>query len=770
MITTTTKTVHSTILKIFLIISFLSVLIIFTLANGIEIPKINLSGFKIHQFYIKLDKKLIISIKSIEIKAKKSSGKTLNEVNNIIKIIQYLPHYFQKVKIDNLQIGQNRINLLYYNDIFYIDTDILQLSSKFVYDPKLNIINVDIKKLHLKDSQIALNGQFNFFVSEKKWEGIGAYKAFKLNGNFLVAFKNETIYFKLNSNETSSIKELIDYIAPPEPIKAWIYPKIPAKRYKLHYLTGSIKLKKDGSVEFDPQKLKAFATAYSANIHFNSNVPPVHTKKIDITLKNDTLRFKLYDPIYEGKKLNGSFVQIRNLTNSKAELDAHIVVNDKVDNSIKTILSAYDINLPFVQTQGKTKAVVDFTVKLVTGDVIKYEGDYKSKYAKLLFDNTIELPVKNLHIISKDNEIDIKNAKIKLPFTSKIELTGKIYTDKKIAKIKLYAKKIKYKELFLIKNKSFDIDIDFKKNLIATIPKLNLNVIYDNKATIYSNDISKLSKYFKNTLSIVKKGEIKAIYKNGSINATYQAKDTTLKYKNISLPCDTIKAKIKTNPLKIEFTTKHNDGEIRGVIENSLLNVTGKQLPDFIIRKITTLDYIYGGFFDFNAIGNIDSFNGTILVHNSLWAKNAFYNNVLAMLNTIPAVLTLKNPGFSNKGFKIKKGAIAYHYKNNTLYFDNILMNGDSAQITGKGKINFKSETILMLMQIHFLENLTNILNKIPIAGYLIFGDDGTMAVTLNISGYLDNPKVTTETIKDVVQVPLNILDRVLTLPFKLFE
>jgi len=104
------------------------------------------------------------------------------------------------------------------------------------------------------------------------------------------------------------------------------------------------------------------------------------------------------------------------------------------------------------------------------------------------------------------------------------------------------------------------------------------------------------------------------------------------------------------------------------------------------------------------------------------------------------------------------------------LYFDNILMNGESAQITGRGKINFDSQTIAMLMHIHFLENLTNILNKIPIAGYIIFGDDGTMAVTLNISGYLENPKIATETVKDVAKVPLNILERTLTLPFKLFE
>jgi len=863
MITTTTNILHSTILKIFLFISFLFTLIIFTLANGITIQKIDLPSFKIEQFYIKLNKKLVISIKSIEIKGKKKSTGTINEVNNIIKLIQYLPHYFQKIEIDNLQIGQKKINLLYDNNIFYIDTDTIQLSSTCTYNPKLKVITLNINELHLKDSQIALNGKFNYLTTQKKWTGSGHYKTFKIAGNFLATFQNNIINFKLNSKETSSIKELIDYIAPPEPIKVWIYPKIPAKRYKLHYITGSIKINQDGTIDFDPTKLKAFARVYNAKIHFNKDVPPVHTRQIDITLKNNTLFFKLYDPIYEGKKLNGSFVQIRNLTNSKAELDAHIVVNDKIDKSIKTILSAYDINLPFIQTQGKTDAIVDFTVKLVTGDVIKYEGDYRSKSATLLFDDTIELPVKNLHVVSKGSKVTVNPCDINLFPYLDATISGSIDLHNKKGNFKSLIKKFQYSydsiPLIKIENQKFPIKMSFNDKVTFEVPDLNL--IFSYKAggnlKIVSKSLKPITTYFKSPLLPIKDGGIDIDYSSQKIQANgflnydnnflmynnmpikrfsfqvnksdlqttvrlndnifitlqknktfidikdidiyidkiletikpYNSKDSNKKsnervnksfhiegyksvlhYKNIKLPCSSYSAILKTDPLNIKFISKHNDGEIRGVVTNRYINITGKQLPDNVIRNITTLDHIYGGSFDFNAIGDIDDFKGTIFVHNSLWAKNAFYNNVLATLNTIPAVLTLKNPGFSNKGFKIKDGAIEYHYQDNILYFDNILINGESAQITGKGKINFKSETILMLMQIHFLENLTNILNKIPIAGYIIFGDDGTIAVTLNINGYLENPKVTTEIVKDVVKVPLNILERTLKLPFKLFE
>ena len=246
--------------------------------------------------------------------------------------------------------------------------------------------------------------------------------------------------------------------------------------------------------------------------------------------------------------------------------------------------------------------------------------------------------------------------------------------------------------------------------------------------------------------------------------------ESTLFYKSLKLPCKFYNAQIKSGPFSIKFVSKHETGEIRGIIENGHIDIEGKHLPDYVIRDLTMLEHLYGGSFDFNAIGKTGDFNGTILMHDTLWAKNAVYNNMLAMLNTIPAVLTLKNPGFSKKGFKIKRGAIQYHFKNPTLFFDNILLRGNSAQITGRGKVDFQSDTTALRMQIHFLESLTNVLSKIPVAGYLIFGEDGTIAITLDINGPLRNPKVRTETTKDIVKAPFNILERTLTLPFKLFR
>ena len=354
--------------------------------------------------------------------------------------------------------------------------------------------------------------------------------------------------------------------------------------------------------------------------------------------------------------------------------------------------------------------------------------------------------------------IPIEDGKFEVEYSSKkLDATGFIEYRNNFLK---YKNRKLQKFSFKLNRRNFETTVEVNKNIYLTLK--------NRKAIV---NFSNLDIYVDKMLYILKDNLKKSNNKKSSQYTIHiDCFNTLLHYKKSKLSSKNLTIVLKTSPLEIEFITKQNLGEIRGIIKNRKLNIIGKGVSGSDIRNITSLDHIYGGYFDFNAVGTIDDFKGTISVRNSLWAKNRLLNNLLAILNTIPAVLTLQNPGFSDKGFKIKDGMVLYHYKDEILYFDNILINGDSAQITGRGKINLKSDTILMSIQIHFLENLTKLLNKIPIAGYIIFGNDGTMAVTLNISGYLDNPKVTTETVKDVVEVPLNILERTLKLPFKLFE
>ncbi|MCF6201454.1 MAG: AsmA-like C-terminal domain-containing protein [Hydrogenimonas sp.] len=862
MIITTTKLIHSTILKIFLLLSLAVITLFFALTSGFTIPNISLPGVNISQFYIKLDKKLEISIERVEIEKENSPAKTAGEVERVGTLIQYLPNYFSRVYIKNLIVGKRAFHLLYSDNTFYFDTDTLQIASKISYDPSKKILDADVRKLLIKDPGIDLLGRFQYDFREKIWRGEGSYNGFGMHGDFNISHERDYVSFEIDSDPCSSIKPLVDYIDPPEDIKVWIYPKIPAKRYLLHYMRGGFFLKKDGSIDFDPKELEAFATAFDAQIHFHKDLPPVTTPQIDVTLKKDTLSFKLYSPRYEGKKLVGSSVQIRDLTNAKAELDAHIVLKDKVDDSIRELLGAYGIDLPFVQTEGVTDAVVDFSVKLVDGKVTRYRGDYRSKYTKLLFDNVVPLPVKNLHVVSRNATIDVKPCKIEFAPYLDANLSGTIDLHKREGSFDVIVNSLSYSykdiPIFEMNDTNVKVLLNFAKDVDFRIPTLDTDIIYKKGGGLHveTADLKSVKPYLQGPLKPIESGSIEVDYKKPGFKAQGRVKypnnilslnasgidefeifaeskenqthirvndsisivaqrdrtffnikkididadallnfikpyikgreenkksssqhllyieghDSKIRYKKIELPCKFYNLRVETDPLILKFETMHDKGEIRGVVENKNINIAGKSLSDRTIKSLTTLNQLKGGSFDFNAIGTLDDFNGTILMRDTLWAETAFYNNLLATLNTIPAILTLKNPGFSKSGFKIKRGAIDYRYKDERLFFKKIVIEGYSAQITGQGSLDFNTGMVAMKLQIHFMESLTNVLSKIPIAGYIIFGDDGTLAVTLKIKGAMENPKVETEATKDLIKAPLNILERTLTLPFKIFE
>ncbi len=144
-------------------------------------------------------------------------------------------------------------------------------------------------------------------------------------------------------------------------------------------------------------------------------------------------------------------------------------------------------------------------------------------------------------------------------------------------------------------------------------------------------------------------------------------------------------------------------------------------------------------------------------------------NNIIAFINTIPALLTLNNPGFSSKGYKIKKGYINYLFYNNILYFKQIKIKGINIDFDGKGYVDLNKNFIKM--KIHTIIKIK--LKKIPIIGkglsYLFFGKDGYLHVNIFVKGNLDNPKISKDMGGGIIESPLKLFKRIITLPFNIF-
>lgn len=208
----------------------------------------------------------------------------------------------------------------------------------------------------------------------------------------------------------------------------------------------------------------------------------------------------------------------------------------------------------------------------------------------------------------------------------------------------------------------------------------------------------------------------------------------------------------------------HMNGSAILKIRNDLFSIDGQGFNDKFMEHLFALSDFSGGTFSFAAKGRTDSFDGLMRVENTIMKDYKVLNNVLAFVNTVPSLTTFSLPNYNSKGLPVDEGYAHFAYQKGVVSVDNFTLNSPEIKITGTGRANFNTnqlDGVLMLKT-----DLGSALGKIPMVGYILLGDDGSLATTLTLSGKLDDPKVDTAIAKEIVTAPFNILKRTLVYPF----
>ena len=103
--------------------------------------------------------------------------------------------------------------------------------------------------------------------------------------------------------------------------------------------------------------------------------------------------------------------------------------------------------------------------------------------------------------------------------------------------------------------------------------------------------------------------------------------------------------------------------------------------------------------------------------------------------------------------------------KTENLFFDSRVM-----KVTLVGNYDLVKDDLDMIMGFQLLQTIDLIVNKIPVVGYILTGDDGNLFTTyFRVTGSLKDPKVTTMTLKGLGEGTLNIFERIFRFPLKGF-
>ncbi|MBT8348249.1 MAG: hypothetical protein HKP62_02235, partial [Sulfurovum sp.] len=222
-------------------------------------------------------------------------------------------------------------------------------------------------------------------------------------------------------------------------------------------------------------------------------------------------------------------------------------------------------------------------------------------------------------------------------------------------------------------------------------------------------------------------------------------KNSDLRYGDYSLVTEHYDVEVKPNG-DIKAIGSASGDIIKFSKKNDILSIKALRIQDKALHPLINFKGLQHGRYTLKLSGNPDkTMKGEIIVEGGVMKDFKAYNNTLAFINTIPALASLQNPGYSVKGFTIEKGIAEYRMiKQDKIVFDSIYIKGTSATIAGSGEIDLKKKTIDLNLAIQSARELGKFVGSLPLVGYILMGKDKSMTFGLQITGTLDNPKVKT--------------------------
>lgn len=431
------------------------------LLRGISISSFETNGIKISQLYIKLDKKLILKTKSIELtNAKNNSEFNLSSLAGLSTKIYFLNLLFKQIELDSVKIGDKNVHLNYDGSRLYVDTDVLnaKLSLKKQENEKIDFIKVE--NLTLKDFNLSLSGIASIEALKEKFAFSGEFKSYEINGKIDATLHFNELKYKIYNANATSIKDFMDAIelktGLSHDIREWIQGNILAQNYILKSLEGRVNLK---TKNFYLNELKAQAILEGLSVKFEKTLPSATAKSTAITLKNSRLDFSLNSPKYNGNDLNGTSVFIHDIFGDDAGLVLDIRINALFNKDIKTLLKAYDINVPITQYLGKTDTNLTLNISFDPFDISSF-GRFQTQNSALNIAG-VNLNVKKADIVlNKNSTLLIDADTVDMGF---LKTNLKATLDLKQDKATLQAKNLNLNiaDLVILKEENADAFINF---------------------------------------------------------------------------------------------------------------------------------------------------------------------------------------------------------------------------------------------------------------------------------------------------------------------
>lgn len=239
-----------------------------------------------------------------------------------------------------------------------------------------------------------------------------------------------------------------------------------------------------------------------------------------------------------------------------------------------------------------------------------------------------------------------------------------------------------------------------------------------------------------------------------------EAKDMDFYLNNYIIPSDVASVSIRDGVIRADVTYGNGVANVDMAYSRAKLRLSNFSAA--FLNRVWGRDIFQGELFNFKGIYDEGALKGEITMQNTIYKDLAIVQNVLALIDTIPALLTFRKPGLGVEGYEVKNGRVDFVINDQFLVLENIDLVGSSIDVEGGGLVNLKNQALDIVLKASTLKTLASIIDKIPLVDYVILGSDGKFTTGIVMKGTLEKPKSEASVAKDILLSPFEMVGRIL--------
>lgn len=452
-----------------LAIFFSIVLILFiVLKIGFSIRSIQTHLFAIEQLYIKLDTKLTLKAKKIQIFDSKdeNSGLDLTQIVQISQQLKYLYFFFEEIDIAELQGGEQSLSLAFKDGEFKAKHELFWAVLMIEKTP--HTINANIKELVLTQTDANLSANLSFDVEENQYNFAGTLQSSRTYLDFLFTLNAEQIGFRFDNVSIKDIQFIFDNLKKNNinlstNITTWVSQRAVAKFYHFDYVQGVVNLGK----KFSISELSGRGYASDLSLKLADDIEEIKIPYVSLNLSKKMLDFDFDKAFFNGKNLGESKIFIYDIAQPlKAGISVGIKSKElMLDEKLQALLRHYGIKIPLTQRSGKL--VSDFVINIPFSNPANnnYKGNFELENAA--FDKA-NLFVHKGKLRLEEAKLFLDNFKISNEFLAS-DLNASINLREKSGLFNANITKLYFDGLLNMQNQKAQVHLSFKNDIVVDI-------------------------------------------------------------------------------------------------------------------------------------------------------------------------------------------------------------------------------------------------------------------------------------------------------------